>query len=273
MPVILPLEWVVVGAAFVVFCIVPALLAWVDARRTRRRSATATAPAEDSGLPVTPSLRASHGQGEVVEKAVAAHNAEPAARTLEWGLADSGGEVAADVVRPVAPVISVTGAADVVTAPFPAAADPGAPSNPVSSPGPLGARVDALHDATAFRNHPAPLATFHAFRLQELRRVRLADWPPLTVSSGAERRQQWDEGQRLLEAEQSRIEALSLRAPFPPQAFCYAGADIAAGRARLRFLLFPGLWPSLATEAAALVIIDIAGGAMSGTVEEYHPAE
>ena len=230
-PIILQLEWVAVAAAFVVFCTVPALLAWVDARRARRAvvfDAMAGAPAA-SLPPVSP---------------------VPAATDTD--------------------TLGLTRVPPTGTAELPEAG---------TSLGPPAFATPALPPAGAIE--PAPvepgsagtvvLATPYAFRLQDLRRVRLVDWPPSSVMLDAAQRQRWEEGQRRVEAEQGRIDTLALLAPFPPQAFCYAGADIGGERTRLRFLLFPGLWPSAGAEAPAVLIVTIDAGDISWTVEAYRP--
>jgi len=242
MPSILPLEWTVVAAAFVVFCVVPALIAWTDSRRARRVAA---------------------GAADLAASAALAGGAEPLAPVVSVPAPPPLGEALAEPLEvPVSPVPAPP--AEAAAAPVMAAVTP--PPAPVSPP--AAAAVAAVVPVAPETERPV-LATPYGFRLGDLRRVRLGDWPPSGVRQDPERRQGWEEGQRRLDADQGRVEALALRAPFPPQACCYAGADIEDGRARIRFLLFPGLWPSAATEAPAAALVTLSGDDVSGTVEAF----
>lgn len=231
MPNILPLEWTVVAAAFVVFCAVPALMAWVDARRLRR-AAAATAEAAAVQLAAAIEL--------------------PPAPVMTS--APSIPETAVPTVLRAAAEISV---------PPEVASAPPLAQTPVETP-PVPDRAPAAVEPLP---EPAAAPVGYTFCLQELRRVRLDGWPPASVRDDAEQRQRWEDGQRAMEAEQERIDTVALRAPFPPQAYCYAGAEFGADRVRVCFLLFPGLWPSTAAEATATALVTVGGGEVAGTVE------
>ncbi len=97
----------------------------------------------------------------------------------------------------------------------------------------------------------------HHFRLQDLRRVRLRDWPPQPVRSDPERHHAWLEAERLLEDHQSAINATIISSPYSAQSVCLGAAEDEGSRFRLRFLLFPVLWPAQEDQALAEVIIEI----------------
>ncbi len=113
--------------------------------------------------------------------------------------------------------------------------------------------ADASEARTAGSEEPRQ----HHFRLQDLRRVRLRDWPPQSVRHDPERHQAWLEAERLLEDHQSAVNAPVLSSPCPAQSVCLGAVEEEGSRSRLRFLLFPVLWPADEDQALAEVIFEI----------------
>jgi hypothetical protein len=145
-------------------------------------------------------------------------------------------------------------AREVSTLPEPVEAQEAAPTEP--------SRDEASGAATAA---PAPApeaprpeesARYH-FRLQDLRRVRLRDWPPSAVRNDPEQQRVWHEAEALAEDHESAVSVTVLSSPYPAQSVCLGAAGGEGSKLRLRFLLFPVLWPAHEEQALAEAIFEV----------------
>jgi hypothetical protein len=238
MPNIMPLEIVVVSAGFLVLCVAPALVGWVDASRRRRAAEAARQPT------VPPAETTSVSETAHVGVQVAPVADEPA-----------------DLVRPMR-ADEPAGAADVgfeggliaTAAPTSLVAGPTVePAPPI--PQTVGA-VAAPHQ----EGEQAPPA--YEFCLQDLRRARILDLPPPTVRNDAERHRLWQQGLRLAGEHQGRIESTRLASPYMPQSACYGLAEAHGSALQLRFWLFRDLWPVNESQAVGDAVFELDG---SGT--------
>ncbi len=232
-PNITPAEVAVVCTAALLLCIVPNLMVWSDARRQRRRRraelAQATMPrsASEESTSVSPATMDAPASSEPEATQGEALQAPPvsSAPTLE--------SAAAVVAAPaMAPGIEL-GAGN---------PEPMAASTPAAVTPPEPGEEEAIHD----------------FRLDELRRVKLPNWPPQEVRDNPERKRVWDEAVRV--AEQPLITSMRLRSPRLAESACLCAADSEGSVLRLRFLLFPELWPVAAEQATAAVVFEIDSG-------------
>jgi len=106
--------------------------------------------------------------------------------------------------------------------------------------------------ATAF-----PRRDGYRFRLEDLHRARLADWPPEQVQSDPARRQLWSEAERLATACDAVLSATNLVAPCLVRSACLSACERGAAGMALHFLLFPDLWPAGPQQAVARVVFEI----------------
>jgi hypothetical protein len=217
LPNITPVEVVTVGSAMLVLCVAPAVLAWSDARR--RRKALSVALARAAAVPPQPAAPPELGN-------------EPLPMVVADGLA------AATAVPPAAAVFEV----------------------PTETAVP--AMVSEPATALVAENEPSPVAPDadqprYQFCLQELRRVRLPDWPPADVRNDPVRGAVWREAERLAEHRQREITAMPLSSPQRAQSSCLGSAEADDACVRLHFLLFPVLWPSTEEQAAAEAVFEI----------------
>jgi hypothetical protein len=242
-------EVVVAGSALLILCVTPSLVAWSDARRRRKAVAAAAArealaaAAERAALaaaaaPLEPSPPLSLLDPQQLWD-------EPTA-TVAAAELDAAQGVPAAVEAPAAvppPVVASPVALDEVPAP---------PAEVLAPP-------DAATESVAA---PAADAPHFQFRLDDLRRVRLADWPPAEVQDDPARHEAWRNAEQLAAERQRDIGALLLDSPQPAQSSCLGSVEAAATGTRLRFLLFPALWPTTAEQATAEAVfeIDSAGG-------------
>jgi hypothetical protein len=243
MPNITPLEIAAVAAAVLLLCVTPAVVAWSDERQRRRLrlQATAALPAEPAAVGRTD---ATPGWYEPATPSAAAD--EP---TDSLWLT----EAAADAIneqRRAAPEQDIAAGRG----------DPIAPSDP----GVMPLRPEAPDEAV-----PVPDAVRHRFQLQDLRRVRLRDWPPAAVRNDPARARVWHEAERVLQEHYAAISSTVLSAPHPAQSSCLGSAEEDGANLRLRFLLFPVLWPVSEDEAVAEAVFDVdrGGGEMRCRVE------
>jgi len=235
MPNILPMEMVVVGAGFGVLCLAPAILAWVEAARRRRAERAAHAIAV-----ALPTVDASG-----VELGLSAR--DDARLVPEEHPTPEPSRVLMEV--PPLPIA-------VPTATEPVVAEPGMVT-PYSTP------FAAQPSPTAAESAGAPSVESggrsYEFRLQDLRRARILDWPPAAIREDAERNQSWQEGQRIASAHQTQINATTFTASYMPQSSCFGAAEAVGTRVRLRFLLFRDLWPVHENQAIAEAVFEIDG--------------
>ncbi len=283
-------EGVVVGSALLILCAAPTVLAWSDARRRRRAVAEAAAreraiaeaaarqallpglsgqvpvrdladphqlwdeptvtvesevltmaPAMAAVIPVfemptessaPPALEAPPVVAELTESLVADEPAPPAIADVNQSMA------AAEMPAP----LSIAGADEPPR--ISAATEP---------------RVEAVPE-------PAPVQRFE-FCLQELRRVRLPNWPPAEVHADPVRSEVWHEGERLAAQRQREIGEATLVSSQRAQSSCLGSAEADATSIRLSFLLFPVLWPSTETQATAEAVFEI--NRSDGTIRSH----
>ncbi len=233
-PNITSAEVAVVCTAALLLCIVPNLMAWGDARRQRRLRRAALAQ--------TTMMRGSLEASASTTMLGVPASAEPAARH------DDATGVVLEAPPPVAPVTETV---------FAPAIDRTAVSAESLAPS---------TDAAIVTSAPADEEAIHDFRLDELRRVKLPNWPPPEVRDNPEKKRIWEEAVRI--AEQPLITSMRLRSPRRAESACLCAADSEGSVLRLRFLLFPELWPVAADQATAAVTfeIDSASGEVHSSV-------
>jgi len=256
LPNIAPAEIVVVGAALVLLCFVPAVLAWSDRRRAHRlqQQALAAAAATWAGAPMA---TAEAG----LDQPVAGDAAETAGTTEPFPEPSGFPTPAAAVDIPVAEEPSFTELAAVTAA-------------RVSEPAPAMAEPAPEPEAAAGLTPPAPAPEPRRYQcqLQDLRQVRLRDWPPASVREDPERFRLWHQAEALAHEHRSAINTAPLASPVAVQSCCMGAADTDGLKHRLRFLLFPVLWPVAEDQAVAEAVfeIDTAGGEIRSWVEARH---
>ena len=243
MPHIAPTEVAVVAAAVVLFYFVPAAVAWRDAARRRkllRREAAACAGARLSEV----------GGDSTVVPLVETLLSEPGAAAADSelpGELDSGA--------------NVPGSAPVVETTFPV-------EEPVTAQALETAQIDRTADLAPTIPEPSvacaapeiqPLATpgRYQFRLRDLHRTQLPDWPPAVVRHDAERNRMWQEAERVAEEYRGRIDEAMIWSPYPARATCLGAAEVDGPVVRLRYLLFPSVWPVSENQAVAQAVLEV----------------
>jgi hypothetical protein len=227
-------EIAAVGAAVVILYVVPLVLAALDQRRRRRLPVwSSTAAATESpaqlaaadptiGIPAaTPSEVAQYGEPDAVgrdEPVFAAHE-----------------DVATAPVAEVSELVA------------PAAADEYTSDTP--EPQMAGAAPCAATEGPAFE--PFAGDAGHQFRLEDLHRVRLPD-PDATARSDL-----WREAERVAEAHRAAVFDCELLSPYPIRSACRSGVEQEHSTLRLRYLLFPSLWPVSRDQAVARAMFEI----------------
>jgi hypothetical protein len=232
---------VLTGAVLLLF-VAPALLSWADERR-RRRAQRAAISAELAQTLAAPS----------VESVVPALD-EPSVDTNSAPTAD----LVADSATGFAPVSGLD------RAPMPPAA-----SEPESAP----ASVPTPAPSTELL--PLSGSVRHRFRLDDLHRAQLTDWPPATIRNDAERSRLRLEAEQAATAYAASLTAVIIASPYPARAQCLGAADADAAEVRLSFLLFPVVWPISQNQAVAQAVfrIDRATGDIRGWVDALRPQE
>jgi hypothetical protein len=260
LPRITAAECAVVFAAVVAFYFVPAVVAWSDARRQRRMALQEAAGAAQAAPAVVP---AAPGGEALPESPPAADLPRAAASPDEaWRPAP---EPAAESV-PAAEVPAATSEVD----------EPGIGAAPNEA-----ARTFTPESATDLNApggeeiQPAEGPARHFFRLEELRRARLADWPPAVIRDDPERWRIWTAAEQAIEQHWARIGAARIGSPYPARSTCLGGAEPVGHGYRVHFLLFPVLWPVAEDQAVAQVIfeIDAASGVLRGWVDALRAGE
>jgi len=288
-------EVVVVGSAMLVLCVAPTVLAWGGAWRRRKALAQAAArealaqaaarealaqaaarealeaappPAFDADMPKLVDLQELWDEPTVTLDAdvFGAPLAAPATAVVETP-AESPATAPMALSTPIE-VLAPVEVPQPIEAPAPIAV-----SVPAEAPAPIAAVSAGLAEAERAPHTPAEPARFQ-FCLQELRRVRLPNWPPAEVLQDADRSEVWHAAERLAAERQREISATPLASPQQVQSSCLGAAEADATLMRLRFLLFPVLWPSTEEQATAEAVfeIDRAGGPIRSYVNSLRPS-
>jgi len=267
LPNILPAEVTIVCAAFVLLCIAPVVLAWSDRRRRRRlerqAAAAAVVAAPMSGAEALSAWSVAGDTGDASQ--VAPTPSEP--------LTDHSDSFRALDVPPVehqtpAPVDArLDEAPSEIASHSPELLRIMSELPPVAEASVAPAEV-AGGVAMASPHTPEPIS--HRFQLQDLRRVRLRDWPPTAVRDDPERLRIWHEAEALFHEQQAAINAVVLTSPMRAESCCLGAAETDGTRYRLCFFLFPVLWPVSDAQAAAHAVfeIDRGGSDIRGWVED-----
>jgi len=284
MPTITAAEIAIVVTAVLLLYVAPFLLTVIEGARRRRQQLWAPSPFEQAEAPIdevrvsgTHQLESGTGSAlpsvptqEPVEAWVGVR--QPAAGPVATPADDAPAEPtppASNVSAPPAVHVSVgrepsqTPAAHADEVAPPAAVEVAPPTPPVR-----------------YAGYEPPVATpFHAskgyrFRLEDLHRARLADWPPDSVHSDPAHQQLWTEAERLAAAHDAVISAADLVAPCPIRSVCLGGCERGPSHTSLHYLLFPDLWPASPEQAVARVVfaIDSASGAIAHSVDALQPS-
>jgi len=254
MPHITPVEVAVVCSAAMILCILPSLIAWGDVRRVRRQRRTQVEAEAEAlrrrAIEATPSAGVASmatfpvivGDPPSVEMPLPEDGPDPTDGSGESAPPFAVGEA---YVTPVSEVAAVS---------MPEAIE--APTTPTSFPDEVpgsGAIVEATSLTTPEPAVPAPILC--TLRLDELRWVKLPHLPPPAVRSDPVRNRLWEEAQRV--AAQPLITGTELPSPCRAESVCLESAESEGSVLRLRFLLFPELWPVAADQATAVAIFEI----------------
>ncbi len=254
LPNITPNEIAVVAAAVLVLFVAPGLIGWSDARRRRRADRAAAALQAAALAPATDS-------GPLVE-------AVPEAETLPDAAAGTATSMPLSSETLVS-MLPTDGAAAATTADLPpdaAAPVETAPAPVWTSPAESGARVEL---------QPLSGLAKHCFRLDDLHRVELTDWPPPAVRNDPERSRSWREAEQIAEQYRATIRVATIASPYPARSHCLGAAGADPSQVQLSYLLFPVLWPVSQNQAVAQAIfrIDRVTGAVLGWVDALRPQE
>jgi hypothetical protein len=274
-------EVAVAGSALLILSVAPTALAWSDAWRRRRalQVAAREAAAREAAAREAAAREAASCEAPVQALIIAGADLmapqqpwEEPTVTVDAGVLGSPGSVVAGagdevVEAPAAAQTELPPAAE-VREPRPAA-EVREPVQIGELPEPaLISEPPDLPPAEPVSEPPAPVeAPRFQFCLQELRRVRLPNWPPAEVRQDPARSEVWSEGERLAAQHQREIGAAALTSPHPAQASCFGSADADAASVRLRFLLFPVLWPSTDEQATAEAVFEI--NRADGTIRNW----
>jgi hypothetical protein len=235
MPSITLAEIAVVSAAVVILYIVPFVLATIDQRRRRR-------------LPVWSST------GTVTEPPAQLIVAVPTVGTPSATASEAAQHCDPDGASPEEP--ASTAHENGATAPVTAAPEPAAPAaaNEYASDTPDPGIANATPIGTDTEG-PAfePFAgdAGYQFRLEDLHRVRLPDW------GDAARSHLWRDAERVAEAHRAAVFGCVVLSPYPIRSACRSGVEQEHSTLRLRYLLFPSLWPVSRDQAVADVMFEI----------------
>lgn len=232
MPHITTAEVALVCTAALLLCILPSLIAWGDARRVRRQRRIAANEIQRRSL---------------VEAAM------PPVQNM-----GSAPLSAAEAERAPLPVLE---APIEVAAPAPAEQEPTSSPEPIAAAAPtasLDTEAPVVTEALPLEVPAPPMVEETAIctlRLDELRWVKLPNWPPAALREDPERRRLWEEGQRV--AAQPLITTTALPSPRQAESVCLESVESNGSVLHLRFLLFPELWPVGPDQATAVAIFEI----------------
>jgi len=107
---------------------------------------------------------------------------------------------------------------------------------------------------------PADGVWRHSFRLQDLHEARLPEWPPAAIRDDPERDRLWHEGERVGHQHRDAVLSAMVRSPYPARARCLGAVEADGSKLRLRFLLFPVVWPVSQNQAVAQAVFEIDPG-------------
>jgi hypothetical protein len=114
-----------------------------------------------------------------------------------------------------------------------------------------------VRTVTVLEPLPALAQDGDSFSLLELRRASLPSWPPPELDADQRRAALWRQAQDLERRFSRAILECKLFARQRFSSFTLAGAEFAGERVRLRYWLFPELWPVRPDEAEAVVAFDV----------------
>lgn len=250
LPNITQTEIATIAAAVLLLFIAPAVLAWSDERQRRRaqrerairedgevRAPTTEPPSYWSNLP--------EGEAQVPLPEDLALGGEP--------------EVIAETPMTAMPPPPPSDAAAV------AAWEPdipvAAPAEPaVSAPDAPAAATPQTHDATvppALELRPLDGSLRHQFRLADLHKAQLPDWPPAVIRNDPERLALWGEVEAAVKPYEGALTTAPIFSPYPARSSCVGAAEVAGSCLRVRYLLFPVLWPVSQNQAVAQAVFEI----------------
>jgi hypothetical protein len=269
MPHVTPVEVAVLGGAVVLLYIVPALFTLGAAWRRRQLARASAARA-------------------ALELAAAAQWAETAPPVEFEGAPPLGGaaaevvsesprdwesevQVGAETVTPPVAVENETsdsGAPGAAALPetagsrAPAPEPDAAPKTP-SFVSPVASRLAPLVTAASLRGGGSleiranDSSSAYRFRLEDLRQARLADLPPVAVRNDPELARSWREAEQAAEQHWRAIASATIVSPYPARATTLAAAEVSGSTVRLRYLLFPLLWPIAVHQAVAEAVFEL----------------
>jgi hypothetical protein len=254
LPNITPNEIAVVAVAVLVLFVAPGLIGWSDARRRRRadRAAALETAAHASATDFRPVSVEAPPAAEALPDAAARTEAEAALPNETLVRVEPPARAAAETAVAAQPDADVRAH----TAPAPSWA----------SPAESGSRAEL---------EPLSGAAKHRFRLDDLHRVELSDWPPPAVRNDPERSRSWREAEQVAQQYQTAIHLAAIASPYPARSHCLGAAAADHAQLRLSFLLFPVLWPVSQNQAVAQAIfrIDRVSGEVRGWVDALRPQE
>lgn len=263
MPTITAAEIAIVAAAVLLIYAAPVFLALLE--RFRRR-----APRQWAGSPIEPVAAAVDafatigttpvaaapdarppGAVQIEDAELSAGTPEPMAGSAATPLQNHLSESCATAAKPAPPPVGSVAAAAVESA--------GAADETVA--------VVAPHsDAGRYAGYEPPAVSpfngsdGHRFRIADLHRARLTDWPPDSVHGDPARHRLWGEATRLAVAHDAAISATDLVAPCPVRSTCLGACERRPAGLTLHFLLFSELWPVAPEQAAARAVFEIDAG-------------
>ena len=227
MPNISPMEVVVVGAAVLLYSAAPALLSWNERRRRRRMSAELARAALGSDAAILGAAGAVDSPAESSGPEIG--SAEPLPEDTVGQMLDEPADTMAASPTPLSSTDTLE-----------------------TSPATEAPRYELRGEEA-----PSPEPEHYRIQLQDLRRVRLRDWPSAMVRNDPERNRAWQEGQRAAEEYQSLIGSTVLSSPCAAQSACLGFAEEHGSTLQLRFLLFPILWPVSDEQAVAEAVFEV----------------
>lgn len=251
LPNITHTEMAVLAAAVLLLFVAPALLSWSDERRRRRaeRAALAAQLAQ-----IAPSVESAAPDLAVVAVEASLPETQPSTETAAVPTPAVGTMLPTND----APLSLSENALPPSTAPQ--AADVASGNVGVPMPAEL---------------QPLSGVARHRFRLDDLHRAELPDWPPAAIRDDPERSRLRREAEHAAAAYEGSVKAASIASPYPARSHCLGAADADASEVRLSFLLFPVVWPVSQNQAVAQAVfrIDRVTGEVRGWVDPLRPQE
>jgi hypothetical protein len=249
MPSITPAEIAVVGIAALVLYVVPFVLARIGERRRRRlpvwSRTVAVTEAPDQPAAATPTLDLPSVPATAAAQRCDPHGAspeEPASPAYEDGSTAAMTET---------PELAAPAAAGQCTSNIPQLLTASATATPFGD------------DTGGPAFEPFAGDAGYQFRLEDLHRVRFPEW------ADAARSHLWRDAERVAEMHGTAISASMLLSPYPIRSACRSGVELEHSTLRLRYLLFPALWPTSRDQAVAQATfeVDLQTGALHPRVD------